>query len=212
LAKVLRIEWLTSDVFELVLARNGLTYRAGDVTLLVRDDGVDSRPYSFSSHPDQFELRFLVRQLGGLQDPASFSGWLATRTPGDEVGVGTPFGWFRPGLAKNEVWLATGTGIAPFLSALRGQLLAEKPELYFGLRYRSEAFLTDFLEFHCRIHWQFSREVPSRKVHVHLPGFPLGEKSLYFLCGNGAMIRSCALALRELGVGPDRIHEESFFD
>jgi len=211
LARVLGVDWLTPDAFELIIERDGLMYGAGACTLLIRDDQVDSRPYSFSSHPDQPELRFLVKRVSGRSHAGQFSHWLAGRKTGDEVGVGNPFRLFSPGLCPNEIWLATGTGLAPFLSCLRGSNPPRSALLYVGVRNSEEAYFRSFLESRCRVEWRFSRHKVSRRVSVEEPGFPLDPLREYFICGNGAMVRACREGLLARGILLGRVHEESFF-
>ena len=54
-------------MFELEVEREGLNYRPGNCTLLVREER-DSRPYSLSSNPDEAVLRFLIRRLEALPE------------------------------------------------------------------------------------------------------------------------------------------------
>jgi len=200
-------------VFELDVERDGLEYQTGDCTLLIRDDQVDSRPYSFSSHPDEPVLRFLVRRIGPHHQ-GSFSQWLATRRPGDEVEVGTPFGWFRPGTSSQEVWFATGTGVSPFLSALRADRPLRPLSFLIGLRGPEDAVLRDWLEDRAPVHWAFSRKNPlgpPEWVTDRAGEVPVGPEIQYFLCGNQRMIRDVAAVLKTRGVAASQIHEELFF-
>jgi benzoate/toluate 1,2-dioxygenase reductase subunit len=74
------------------------------------------RSYSFSSAPGTDVATFLIRNLPG----GVMSSYLATRAqPGDAVTLTGPMGAFylRP-IARPQVWLAGGTGLAPFLSML----------------------------------------------------------------------------------------------
>lgn len=197
------------------MEREDLKYRAGDCTLLIRNDRVDSRPYSFSSHPDEPVLRFLVRRIEGAGEDRSFSQWLSRLDPGDEVGVGSPFGWFRPGLSPNEVWFATGTGVSPFLAALRAHRPHRPLDVSIGLRGPEDAVLRPWMEERAPVHWAFSRFAEqgqgSRRVTDRAGEVPVAPEIEYFLCGNQRMIRAVAATLRERGVAPARIHEELFF-
>jgi ferredoxin-NADP reductase len=202
-------------VFELELEREGLDYRVGDCTLLIRSDRIDSRPYSFSSHPEEPVLRFLVRSLEGPGTDQSFSLWLSTRVPGDEVGVGTPFGWFRPGASAREVWFATGTGVSPFLAALRGKTPVAPLAFCVGVRGPGDAPLRSWLEQTAPVRWAFSRHaegtVPARRVTDLAREVPTAPDIRYFLCGNQRMIRAVAEVLAARGVSSSQIHEELFF-
>lgn len=74
------------------------------------------RSYSFSSAPGADEATFLIRNLPG----GAMSGYLGDRArPGDAVTLTGPMGAFylRP-IERAQLWLAGGTGLAPFLSML----------------------------------------------------------------------------------------------
>lgn len=200
-------------MFELEIEREGIEYQVGDCTLLIRDRGVDSRPYSFSSHPDEPVLRFLIRALGDASG-ASFSRWLESLRPGEHVGVGTPFGWFRPGRSSQEVWFATGTGLSPFLSALRGRSPLRPLSLLVGVRDPSDAVLRPWLEDRAPVSWAFSRirsDRSPRRVTDSVGEVPVGPEIGYFLCGNQRMIHEVAEGLQSRGVLASQIHEELFF-
>lgn len=74
------------------------------------------RSYSFSSAPGASEGTFLIRNLPG----GVMSSYLGERAQaGDAVTLTGPMGAFylRP-IARPQLWLAGGTGLAPFLSML----------------------------------------------------------------------------------------------
>ena len=74
------------------------------------------RSYSFSSAPGAEEATFLIRNIPG----GVMSRYLGERaTPGDAVTLTGPMGAFylRP-ITRPQLWLAGGTGLAPFLSML----------------------------------------------------------------------------------------------
>ena len=80
------------------------------------------RSYSFSSAPGAQEASFLIRNLPG----GVMSTYLAEHAkPGDALTATGPMGAFylRP-LERPQLWLAGGTGLAPFLSMLE-QVAAE---------------------------------------------------------------------------------------
>ena len=203
------------SVFELEIERDGIEYRPGDCTLLIRGDQIDSRPYSFSSHPDEPVLRFLVRRIDGNAEDQSFSRWLSTLGPGDEVGVGTPFGWFRPGTSQHEVWFATGTGVSPFLAALRARHPVRPLAFPIGLRGPDDAVLRGWVEERSPAAWAFSRFPEGESQPLRVTDFahlvPVGPEIQYFLCGNQRMIRAVALTLVSRGILRSQIHEELFF-
>lgn len=93
-----------------------------------------TRAYSIASPrgSNRFEL-CLNRVPEGL-----VSSWLFELKPGDEIDMREPLGYFtlrHPG--RRAVFVATGTGIAPFRSMLLDHLPRTQPEitLLFGVRY-----------------------------------------------------------------------------
>ena len=105
------------------------------VSVVERDHGKEiTRAYSIASPRDgnRFEL-CLNRVQDGIVSP-----YLFTLKPGDEVEMGEPLGYFtlrHPG--RRAVFIATGTGIAPFRSMLLDYLPKTQPHitLLFGVRY-----------------------------------------------------------------------------
>ncbi|NNM66822.1 MAG: FAD-dependent oxidoreductase [Spirochaetales bacterium] len=209
--RVSQLNDLGPDLFEVEVEREGLVYQPADCTLLIHKDGINSRPYIFSSHPDQDHLSFFFRRISG-----GFSDWLASLRPGDQLGVGTPFGNFHP-RGENEVWLATGTGLAPFLSVLRSHTNQGPLECWYGVRTRKEACFLDFLKSKTSLKVFFSRETPQNpyerqgRLSQFFGELPVGIDLEYYLCGQGEMIREGNRRLVSKGVPADKLHGESFY-
>ena len=106
------------DLTEILLAQGDVTFEPGDCLSLYAEDNRTSRPYSIASGVDEPVLRFLIKRVEG----GEVTSFLASRRPGDMVLASLPYGWFRPGQNNGEspfVFVATGTGIAPFLSYVK---------------------------------------------------------------------------------------------
>lgn len=116
------------------------------VSVIERVDGKEiTRAYSIASPRDgnRFEL-CLNRVEDGIVSP-----YLFDLQPGDEVELGEPLGYFtlrHPG--HRAVFIATGTGIAPFRSMLLDHLPRTQPRitLLFGVRYERGLLYRDELE------------------------------------------------------------------
>jgi ferredoxin-NADP reductase len=116
------------------------------VSVIERIDGKEiTRAYSIASPRDgnRFEL-CLNRVEDGIVSP-----YLFALKPGDEVELGEPLGYFtlrHPG--HRAVFIATGTGIAPFRSMLLDHLPKTQPRitLLFGVRYERGLLYRDELE------------------------------------------------------------------
>lgn len=122
-AEVLSVDHLSPTSFSLrVRMARPMTFLPGQyVNVSVPGTGLH-RSYSFSSAPGAEVGSFLIRNLPG----GVMSGYLSGRAqPGDAVTLTGPMGAFylRP-VTRPQLWLAGGTGLAPFLSML--EQLAEQ--------------------------------------------------------------------------------------
>ena len=213
--KVIDVVWHTDAIYELLLERNGQAFVPGDCVALYAADGQASRPYSFASGADDPDLRFLIRRMDG----GEVSPHLASLKTGADVKVSPPFGWFRPGQAGDNapaVFIATGTGIAPFLSYLR--TFSSRPPLMclYGVRERKDAVAAAFLREHCDTRLAVSRETAPDAHHGRitdlLPELRLAPEIHYYLCGLDAMIDQVTDWLEEQGIDITHIHRECFFN
>lgn len=215
-ATVRRVGWFGPDVFELVLERPAwLAFVPGDCLALFAADGRVSRPYSIASGAGEDHVRILVRAMPG----GEVSPYLASRQPGDEVRISPPFGWFRPGEHLRErpcVFVATGTGIAPFLSFLKTDPDRAPAACHYGVRVAGDLVDRDWLAGRCPLRVSVSRE--------DAPGCHRGRvtdllrltnpdpETDYYLCGLDAMIDEVTAWLQQGGVPIRRIHRECFFN
>ncbi len=210
---VRRLEEVDEGLFVLTLAGGGIRFTPGD-SVALQDASGASRPYSIASGTDEEALRFLIRVFPDGQ----VSPWLTTRKPGDSVQISAPFGWFRPGQSEpgeRSVCLATGTGIAPFLSAARSRAIPDGALLLYGLRYLRQAIGLDAFEGTCTVRLALSRETRAGHHRGHiselLQGLEDTPHTHYYLCGLETMIADLSHALEARGVPMFRMHREVFF-
>ena len=113
--RVLANRSLTPGLFELKLEKPpGFDFLPGQrVRLGLR--GI-RREYTMISSPQEPELAFYLREVAG----GSLSPLLAEAQPGHTIHLSGPLGYFtfRPSL-RQAVFVATGTGLAPFVSMAR---------------------------------------------------------------------------------------------
>lgn len=202
------------DLFELQLERGNVAFEPGACMALFNADG-DSRPYSISAGTQENVLRFLIRRVPN----GRVSHWLALRKPGDMVEASEPFGWFRPGRStptgERCVFIATGTGIAPFLSHLRSNSAQPPERCLYGVRHLADAFALDELERLNGFRLAVSRGSGHDYFHGRVTGLlgqiPLDEASHYYLCGLDTMIEETSQWLEANGIDFTHIHREIFF-
>ncbi len=203
----------TETLFELQIRRDDLEFAPGNCVALF-NDARESRPYSIAAGNREDVLRFLIRRLPG----GTVSNWLATRKPGDEVRVSGPFGWFRPGQSEpgeRSVFIATGTGIAPFLSYLRSFPDRTPEACFYGVRNEVDAFAIDELQRCRQFRLAVSREHANGYFRGRVTGLleqvPIASDIHYYLCGLDAMIDETGRRLEDVGVAFAKIHREVFF-
>lgn len=203
-----------NGLFELSIERLGLAFVPGDCVALFGPAGHVSRPYSLASGVAEPVLRFLIRRMPG----GEVSPFLCARRPGDVVRISAPFGWFRPGSQADErpfVFLATGTGIAPFLSYLRSPGARKPAAFRYGCRSASDLVEANWLRAVFGAECYVSREAAGGcrrgRITDDLERLPVGDFD-YYLCGLDAMIEQVSRFLRARGVPAARIHRECFFN
>ena len=213
--RVQDIRFHSDDIFELTIERNGAAFEPGDCVALSNPTG-DSRPYSISSGQGEDALRFVIRRM----PDGAVSGYLAERKPGDTIEASPPFGWFRPARSgapgDPSVFVATGTGIGPFLSALRSFPDATPAAVLYGVRVLADAVAVDELERRAPFRLAVSREAAPPHHHGRvtdlLDGLPRSPDTHYYLCGLDAMIDDVTAWLEQRGVAFTHIHREVFFN
>lgn len=228
-APLLRKIPLTSDVFQFDFSLEGLTvdFKAGQFFMLEVNDeqGRVTRAYSVSSAPSNKAFFSLCVKL--LPDGRG-SRLLRELEVGGMASFMAPFGHFFVEDAgfestKNIVMVATGTGLAPFMSMLpdlfeRG--FFGKIDLYFGVRHAEDLFYVDDLRECESIHSNFKAHItlsqPTEgwtglkgRVTDHLEGLDYANIQVY-ICGNGDMVKGVKEMMQEKGVAKEDLHWEQF--
>lgn len=200
------------------------------VTLRRSIDGVEQRrTYSICS-PVGARPRIGVREVPG----GPFSGWLVRQlAQGDEIDVQPPSGNFAadPHTAAHHVLIAAGSGITPVLSIAASVLPHPNSQvtLLYGNRrantvmfadeladlkdtYGARLQLIHVLSREHRAGELFSGRLDRDRIGTLLVRLvPMRTVDHFWLCGPLGMITDAQEALNELGVTPDRVHQELFF-
>lgn len=201
---------------------SALTFLPGQYVNVSVPGAAQTRSYSFSSLPRNGEVEFLVRNIpGGLM-----SSYLAgPAAAGDALTVTGPIGSFYLREVKRPaLFLAGGTGLAPFLAmleALRAQHCEQPVHMIYGVTNDADLVEVDRLA-------DFARAIPGftfttvvadpassheRKGYVthHLPDAALhgGNVDIY-LCGPPPMVDAVRGYLADKGVKPVSFHFEKF--
>ena len=205
-----------------VRVKEALSYLPGQYVNVSIPGTSQTRSYSFSSMPKDGVVEFLVRNIpNGLM-----SSYLAgTAKPGDALTLTGPIGsFYLRDVTRPLLFLAGGTGLAPFLAML--DVLQQKGStqpvhMIYGVTNDADLVETDKLA-------GFAAAIPGftyvtvvadpasgheRKGYVthHLPDAALhgGNVDLY-LCGPPPMVDAVRAYLAAKGVKPASFHFEKF--
>jgi ferredoxin--NADP+ reductase/benzoate/toluate 1,2-dioxygenase reductase subunit len=201
-----------ADAFVLTLERRQEVLKAGchiDVGL----PGCETRPYSLFSGESDSSLEILVRRV----ERGTVSRQLSDLQCGDRVKVDAPLGRFtldalRPG--ERVLFLATGTGIAPFRAFIRS-----RPDLDYtlvhGVRDAKDDFGAEFAPKARRVLCVSGSDVPegdfAGRVTRWLDQVEGAAYDRAYLCGNARMIFEVFPKLVEYGMDEGFIHTETYF-
>jgi benzoate/toluate 1,2-dioxygenase reductase component len=208
LTRVLSVSWLSPSTFALTMERPpGFQFRAGQSILLRHGD--NERSYSIASGPDEPRLLLCVRLVEG----GALSPLLAEARPGDTFGFDGPHGYFLyQGSLRQAVFVATGTGFAPFLSMARAG--ARGFIFLHGVRTVSELCFPEEMRDAAGLFIPCISGAPSSGAYHgrvtgwvadHMPPGPCD----FYLCGNREMIRDVTLLVDERCDG-SRVLAEAF--
>ncbi len=212
--RVEAVKRLSPSIFELLLDREEMSFEVGNCVALFDATRRESRPYSLAGGINEPVLRVLFRAL----PEGVVTSHLKQLKQGDELQVSAPFGWFRPGQDDSNspcIFIATSTGISPFLSYVRSFPDRPPAHILYGVRYLAEAVGLPVLKAACPVTLAISREaVPGYhhgRVTDLLDRLPIRKRTQIYLCGLDAMIDDASSWLEAHGVPFTHLHREVFF-
>ena len=230
LAIIDRVRDLTSDVRELTLRLiepSELVFFPGQSLSFEVPTARGSKPavryYSLASPPSQRNKLVLLLSASEQGIGPRF---LFTRKEGDKIQFGGPDGSFflHDDQGRNILFVATGTGIAPFRSMLHTLFVRPMKNtvtLFWGLRSEQDIYYQKELEVLTKQHPNFSFIIAlsrsqktwtgakGRVTHLveNIPG--VDDLSVY-VCGNKRMVMDVTDIVRRKGDCP--IYREKYFD
>lgn len=218
--EVVDVITLSPTVTELVLKPIALpmSYTAGQFAYLeLFSDAVDDEPhpFSFTTAPNGPYIRFAIKALG------DYSSNIQSVLPGDRARLEGPYGNFSFRSTKNhdQVWIAGGVGITPFLSMARSLTPDSKHSIklfYAAEELEDAVFLRELLEIRKTIPKVLDVVVVNRKtsgfvsldmIRKEVNDLPAYD---YFICGPPVMANILKTSLQEVRVDPEKIHIEEF--
>ena len=211
--KIENIINLSNGNYILKLKKNNINFNAGQFFSIGIPKTIINREYSVCSGEKDVTIDFLIREVSD----GILSKQLRLLKKNDEVKLLGPYGNFylkNFDLEKKYIFIATGTGISPFMSLIKTYPNLNY-NLYHGIRFKDDEIgdlpEKNYLKF-------ISRD------DVNLPGYYKGritnhfdkivsndKDSLVFLCGNSLMVTEIYDTLLQNKFKPENIFTEIFF-
>jgi ferredoxin/flavodoxin---NADP+ reductase len=183
----------------------------GQVIAVAMQPDHQYRFYSIASGMQDSDIRLLFDlRPGGQLTPE-----LASLDPGDTIFVSEPTGNFY-GTARPAVWIAAGTGIAPFISMWRSGLKRNKMLVHSGRFLHSFYFEDEFMALGKNYIRCCTREAGDGVYHGRINQWiseqpELPDDRRYYLCGSPEMVVDTRDALIEKGISYENIVAEIYF-
>jgi ferredoxin/flavodoxin---NADP+ reductase len=210
--RVIEIRDLTDKTFSLKLPKARFPFKAGRHISLRIHGNHQSREYSIYSGAHDENLEVLVKEV----DNGVFTPKLRKLKAGDLLEIHGPFGKFgldqKTAASGKFVFIASGTGIAPFRSMIR-----TFPELDYtlihGVRESTEAYDRD--EYSANRYVLCTSRDAKGDYKGRLTGYlkdcNFEPETQFYICGNSNMIFDALDILKKKGFERDQIQCEVYF-
>ena len=216
---VKNIAYLPDNMYEIELSpgEEEMQFTAGQFAFIKFYNQAISKephPFSMSSFPGS-NLKFAIKELG------DYTKKISSLRSGDKVKIEGPYGKFnfKNYENKNQIWVAGGIGITPFLSMARSLCLQDsdykitlyysaKTESLFSFKEELEKIANSYKNFSI-IFWTAEKNgfLTAEKIKTHNPSF---SECDVLVCGPPAMMSSIKKQLLNLGILKNKIHMEEF--
>jgi ferredoxin-NADP reductase len=209
--KVISNDEISDGVFILETEKTA-NFLPGQVVAVAMHPDDNLRLYSLASGPEApvFRILYDIKPLGQLTPV------MANLKSGEYIYISKPFGRFTD-QGQAAWWIATGTGIAPFVSMMEAGQSANKMLLH-GARYINQFYFSDAFEKNMGNRYlRFStKESGDNVIHGRLTHFlketdKASPDLKYYICGSAEMVVEARDILIGKGVPFDHIIAEIYF-
>jgi len=176
--------------------------------------GWQPHPFSVASAPSERILEVSIRSAGDFTSELH-----ETLQPGTPAKVTGPFGGFdyRRG-GQNQIWIAGGIGVTPFMSWIRAmdESFDRNVQFYYSIAQESDALYLEEIERAHRAHPSFDPHVVYTDRDGLLtaekagPDTSLGSDVWVYMCGPPGMMTALSRGFRERGIPLSHIRWEQF--
>ncbi|MFL9936530.1 benzoate 1,2-dioxygenase electron transfer component BenC [Paraburkholderia sp. RL18-103-BIB-C] len=179
------------------------------------------RSYSFSSAPGESKISFLIKKIPG----GVMSTWLESAQAGNKVELTGPLGsFYLRAVERPLLFLAGGTGLAPFLSMLEVLARTSSPQkvhLIYGVTRDLDLVQVDAIDAYVAKlpNFTYSTVVADTEsthprkgwVTQHMPAEAVNDGDVdVYLCGPPPMVDAVRKHFDDNGVKPNSFHYEKF--
>lgn len=208
------------DVFEIEMSADHkpISYKSGQFVFLRFYNeklSKEAHPFSIASKSNSEKIKVVVKKLG------DYTSRLEHLRVGDKVSIEGPYGRFdfREFKDKNQIWIAAGVGITPFIGMVDDFVdgnFENKVDLYYTAKSKD-----DFIDYEKHmaaeqkknkfkfIPWASSTKGRLDVGHIEKISGDLKDKE-FFICGPEGFKDSIMNGLIKKGIRKSRIHEEAF--
>lgn len=201
------------NTFEIVLIpeHKPITYKSGQFVFIRFYNNrlsSEAHPFSIASKPDAEELKIVIKKLG------DYTQEIGELQQGDEVAVEGPYGRFNCySKNKEQVWIAAGIGITPFIGMTECLDKGGKVDLYHTARDNDFIGEEEFSNIQNN-NFKYTRWDSDKKGKITIEDVKKGSGNLkrkeFFMCGPTAFKESMIKGLLKEGVDAEDIHQEDF--
>lgn len=216
LVKILDKEYLSDSVILLTIENPGVSYASGQHIIISFKDKIYDREYSIFSGEGEGNFQLLIK----IVSDGFFTTVLNDSKVGDLLNFRGPHGNFCIDFLQNEkkkhYLMATGTGIAPFVSFEKTYGKVIDFEVVHGVRKIDGAtFPALFRNYKLCVSQDHSendsKNLFSGRVTEYLRTINIDLTGVFYLCGNFDMIYDVETYLVSLGANPNAIFKEVYF-
>jgi predicted ferric reductase len=196
--------------------RDPLSFDAGQFVFLAFGgaSGWQRHPFSIASAPTERRLEVAVKAVGDFTRDLH-----DTLRPGTPAKAAGPFGGFDYRLGgRDQIWIAGGIGITPFMSWIRGldATFDRHVDFYYSIACDADALYLDEIDAADAEHPTFHPHIVYTDRDGLLTaqqaagGRPRGAEVWVYLCGPPQMTAALASGFHDLGVTPSHLRWEQF--
>lgn len=210
--KVLQVRNLTKDAYCVRFERNEMNFKAGQHLVLELEDDRNAREYSLYSGEEDPYLEVLIKEV----EAGYLSKKLKRISSGQQVNIYGPYGHFTLDAVKKKthkhVFIASGTGIAPFASFVRSNPGLDYHLLH-GVRSANEAY--DRQQYPKDRYTACTSRDKNGDFHGRVTDYlrkeAFDKDTLFYFCGNSQMIFDAMDVLKDKGFARQQMFAEIYF-